>query len=201
MNLITTDMCKAMLGVNSTDYDDLITLYLPIVSADVRRILNNQFNEKTYCDVTEGSDVIENIYDENALSGYVSELSFFENHISRDIGLNNGIEIGRVLQSDALEDGTYITAYDEEYAQVTISQPAIGNADYVRTGVTISMYPTIAKMIMYKISQTNTKVSEQIASKTMSVVSVSYDTNINKRWNYPQQLINDLGAPLQKVGI
>ncbi len=201
MNLITTDTLKTLLGITSTEYDSTFELMIPIVSADVRRILNNQFNETVDCDITSGSNVIENIYDVNALyDSFGNEKRFAKHDYLEDVKLNNGLDIGRVIVSDCFEDETYIVAYDEYNAKVTVSSEATADGDELITSVSIAQFPTIAKMVWYKISQMNSNaINSEVSSKSMGSVSVTYATNINKKWNYPQQLINDLGTPLAKV--
>lgn len=201
MNLITLDTCKALLNVSSTEYDSIFEMMIPIVSADVRRILNNDFNEPVDCDITSGSNVIENIYDVNATyDSLPSEKRFARYGFLNDVKLNNGLNIGRVIVSDSFPDGTYITAYDEYNAQVTVSNEATSDGDQLITSVSIAMLPTIAKMVWYKVGQINTNaITPEVASKSMGGVSVSYVTNVNKKWGYPQQLINDLGTPIARV--
>ena len=105
MSMIKLETVKTILNITTTDYDAQLTLLMPMVENDVRRILNNQFNEKVDCTFESGSTTITNI---------------------RNLKLTNPIEIGRVLQHPSIPDETYITAYDEENGVATISQATTG---------------------------------------------------------------------------
>lgn len=201
MNLITLGTVKTLLNIGTTDFDTQLNLMIPIVSSDVRRILNNQFNEKVDCDITEGSNIIENIYNENALYNSLPNIRRFPNNRYLDeVDLNNGLDIGRVVVSDSFPEETYITDYDAENARATVSNTATADATQLITSVSIALFPTISKMIWFKINGMNSNaVGNEIKSKSMGIVSITFDTNINRKWNYPQNLINDLGTPLAKV--
>lgn len=201
MNLITLGTVKTLLNIGTTDFDTQLNLMIPIVSSDVRRILNNQFNEKVDCDITEGSNIIENIYNENALYNSLPNIRRFPNNRYLDeVDLNNGLDIGRVVVSDSFPEETYITDYDAENARATVSNTATADAIQLITSVSIALFPTISKMIWFKINGMNSNaVGNEIKSKSMGIVSITFDTNINRKWNYPQNLINDLGTPLAKV--
>jgi hypothetical protein len=65
------------------------------------------------------------------------------------------------------------------------------------------MFPTIAKMVWYRISKMSTTdaSAKGIQSESYGSVSITYsDSEINAKYNYPQILIDDLGVPFARVG-
>jgi len=192
--MITLATVKTLLNITTTDYDARLTLLLPMVENDVRRILNNQFNEKVDCTFENGSTTISNLW--NLRSSQTG--SYYPNTPSR---LTNPVEIGRILQHPNIPEETYITAYDEENGIATISQATTGTGDYVITSITYGMLIPIAKMCGFKMGGMTTNVcGGELASKSMGTVSVSYVQHIDKRWGYPMDILRDLGTPIQRVG-
>ena len=192
--MITLATIKALLNITTTDYDARLTLLMPMVENDVRRILNNQFNEKVDCTFENGSTTISNLW--NLRSSQTDR--YFQYTSSK---LTNPVEIGRILQHPNIPEETYITAYDEENGIATISQATTGSGDYVITSITYGMLIPIAKMCGFKLNGMSRQVCDgEIASKSMGTVSVSYVQHIDKRWGYPMDILRDLGTPIQRVG-
>lgn len=192
--MITLATVKTLLNITTTDYDARLTLLMPMVENDVRRILNNQFNERVDCEFQNGSTTISNLW--NLRSSQTNR--YFQNTLSK---LTNPIEIGRILQHPNIPEETYITAYDEENGIATISQATTGAGDYVITSITYGMLIPIAKMCGFKLNGMSRQVCDgEIASKSMGPVSVSYVQHIDKRWGYPMDILRDLGTPIQRVG-
>jgi len=180
--MITLATIKTLLNITTTDYDAQLTLLMPMVENDVRRILNNQFNEKVDCTFENGSTTITNLWNLRSK-------------------LTNPIEIGRILQHPNIPEETYITAYDEENGIATISQATTGEGDYVISSINYGMFIPIAKMAGFKLNGMSRQVCDgEIASKTIGPVSVSYVQHIDKRWGYPMDILRDLGTPIQRVG-
>ena len=193
-NMITLTTVKTLLNITTTDYDAQLTLLLPMVENDVRRILNNQFNERVGCEFENGSTTITNLW--NLRSSQTDR--YFQYTPSR---LTNPIEIGRILQHPNIPEETYITAYDEENGIATISQATTGEGTYVISSINYGMFIPIAKMCGFKLNGMTTKVCDgELASKTIGPVSVSYVQHVDKRWGYPMDIIRDLGTPIQRVG-
>jgi len=192
--MLKLDTIKTLLNITTTDYDAQLTLLIPMVENDVRRILNNQFNEKVDCTFENGSTTISNLW--NLRSSQTDR--YFQNTLSK---LTNPIEIGRILQHPNIPEETYITAYDEENGIATISQATTGAGDYVITSITYGMLIPIAKMVGFKLNGMSRQVCDgELASKSMGPVSVSYVQHIDKRWGYPMDILRDLGTPIQRVG-
>ncbi len=192
--MITLATVKTLLNITTTDYDARLTLLLPMVENDVRRILNNQFNERVDCEFENGSTTITNLW--NLRSSQTAR--YFQNTSSK---LTNPVEIGRVLIHPSIPEETYITAYDEKEGIATISQATTGEGDYVISSITYGMFIPIAKMAGFKLNGMTTKVCDgEIASKTIGPVSVSYVQHVDKRWGYPMDILRDLGTPIQRVG-
>ena len=180
--MITLATVKTLLNITTTDYDARLTLLLPMVENDVRRILNNQFNERVDCEFENGSTTISNLWNPRSK-------------------LANPVEIGRILQHPNIPEETYITAYDEENGIATISQATTGDGDYVISSINYGMLIPIAKMCGFKLNGMSRQVCDgEIASKTIGPVSVSYVQHIDKRWGYPMDILRDLGTPIQRVG-
>ena len=178
--MITLATIKTLLNIITTDYDAQISMLIPMVENDVRRILNNQFNEKVDCVFESGSTTITNIW---------------------NLKLTNPIEIGRVVTHPNIPDETYITAYDEENGVATISQATTGEGTYVISSINYGMFIPIAKMAGFKLNgMTKNVCVGEIASKTIGPVSVSYVQHIDKKWGYPMDILRDLGTPIQRVG-
>ena len=181
--MITLTTIKTLLNITTSDYDAQLNLLMPMVENDVRRILNNQFNEKVDCSFESGSTTITNIW---------------------NLKLANPIEIGRVLQHPSIPDETYITAYDEKNGVATISQATTGAGAYVISSITYGMLVPIARMLGFKLSGMSTSFKNacygEIASKTVGPVSVSYVQHVDKKWGYPMDILRDLGTPIQRVG-
>ena len=188
--MITLAIVKTMLGITTSDYNTQISAMIPIVESDVRRIMGHRFNEKVYCTITEGSD-------ETTLAYLAYEPTY---PITRP-RLDHPVEPGRVIDSAAFPKGTYVLTSEEDGTiDVTFSEDATASSTYIRTSISISQWPTLAKMIWFKISKMNiNKDWNGIQSKLMGPVSVTYATSIDVRWGYPTDLIKDLGTPYQRA--
>ena len=176
LNLVSVEQVKAFLGITVATYDDAINFMIPVVSSDVRRILNTQFNKIYAASFDNTEDVV---------------TSFAE------------LDMGTILVSENLPEGTYITGKNQS-GQYTISETPTDEGDYINPTITIAQLQTIAKMIWYRIDNQNTNVGDdsRVASKSYGPVSISYNTSteINTKWNYPQNLLNDLGVAYANVG-
>ena len=187
LNLISLATVKTQLGLTDTTYDARITAMLPIVSSDVRRILNYNFDSYFPATITDGSAEIDL---------YHGDRRFFE--------LNEPMyfDLGQVIYNPNLPDDTYLQSYNPDTGIFTMSGSATGAGDYVYLGLKVSQWPTVSKMIFYRISKQNTtSVSdEKLSSYSYGPVSKTYaESEINKKWNYPQSLIDDLGTPYVSV--
>ena len=194
--MITLATIKTLLNITTSDYDAQLTLLIPMVENDVRRILNNQFNEKVDCTFESGSTTISNLW--NLRSAQTERYFQYATGVQK---LTNPIEIGRVLQHPSIPDETYITAYDEENGIATLSQETTGEGAYVISSINYGMFIPIAKMAGFKLNGMTKNVCDgEIASKTIGPVSVSYVQHVDKKWGYPMDILRDLGTPIQRVG-
>ena len=192
--MISLSKVKTLLNITTTDYDAQLNMLIPMVENDVRRILNNQFNERVDCEFENGSTTITNLW--NLRPSQTDR--YFQYTSSK---LTNPVEIGRILQHPNIPEETYITAYDEENGIATISQATTGAGDYAITSITYGMLIPIAKMCGFKMGGMSRQVCDgELASKSMGPVSVSYVQHIDKRWGYPMDILRDLGTPIQRVG-
>jgi hypothetical protein len=162
---------------------------IPIVSNDVRRILNTNFDEYTWAIITSGS----------------AEITVGYNY--PDASQNNvytpRFTMGQVIYNENIPDDTYIQSYDPDTAKYTMSANATGSDNYLYPTLVIAQWPAVSKMIWYRIGKlTITSVSEQkYKSIRYGDVSKTFaDSEINSKYDYPQTLINDLGTPYAKTG-
>ena len=186
LNLIGLDTVKAELGLVAITYDTQITAMIPKVSADVRRILNTDYSTYFAADFDSSANTI-GLYD---LDNYLG-------------GVQNVLSMGLVLNHPNLPDDIYIVSYDPDTDLYTLSDTPTGSGEYVYPTVNIAMWSAISKMIWYRIQKsTITAASEKgVKSKSIGSVSVTYtDAEVNKQWDYPQILIDDLGIPFSEVG-
>jgi len=176
INLITLETVKDNLGLSSNEYDTKITNMIPIVSNDVRRILNCQYDTVIPAEIDNGSSIMRVGYE---------------------------IDLGCVLHHPDLPDDTYTVSYDWENAEYTLSDVASADIDYINPTISIGQQAAISKMIYYKISKKTTSDvnRKNIQAESIGTVSYTYAPNeINSQWNYPQALIDDLGVPFAEVG-
>lgn len=191
LNLITLATIKAQLGLTATTYDVALTALIPIVSADVRRILKRFYDIGYACTYSAGS---KDFFTPNSVSRTVNYM------YSQASG--SPVRLGDVLSAPGITADTYIESYDPTTGIYQMSAAATGTGSYVYPTVNVAMWPTIAKMVWYKYSAQNTESAsvKNVASESFGPVSVSYSAGeINKKYNYPQSLIDDLGTPYASV--
>ena len=183
INLISLSNIKTQLGITTSTGDAAITSMIPIVSADIRRILNAQFDEYLSCTVSVGSN---QVLISDMISAYGNPAT---------------LSVGTVIQSTAFAEDTYVTAYDPTTGYYTMSSVAIADATILYPTINICMQPTIAKMVWYKYTQQSVDFDRQdLASESIGGMSFSYaNTEIDKRYDYPSKLIKDLGTPFART--
>lgn len=176
INLISLATVKSQLSIEGTLSDDKITAMIPIVSADVRRILNCQFDREIPADFSVSDKTLEAV---------------------------TGLPLGTVVYHANIPDDTYIESFSSTTFKYTMSETPIGGGSDVNPTINISQWPTISKMIQYRIEGQNVESAsdEKTQSESIGVVTVNYGAGaINKQWNYPQLLIDDLGLPYTEIG-
>ena len=190
LNLITLANCKLQLGIptGNTLYDANITGMIPFVSSDVRRILNASYDTYTPATFASGSALI--YFGENYFPAR-SEMSIPK------------FDLGQVVYAPGIPADTYLYSYDPTTGNYTLSDTPTASGTFVYPTVRIFMFPTIAKMIWYRIQGMSTDDASKkgIQSETYGPVSITYSQKeINSQYNYPNVLIEDLGTPFAKVG-
>jgi hypothetical protein len=176
VNLITLATVKTQLGIGDTTYDTAITAMIPIVSSDVRRILNTEYNKYVTVPITEAS------------ADFISGHEF---------------SMGQVLSGTGITDDTYIVSYNAATLTYTMSAVATADATFFYPTVLIAQWPAISKMIFYKISKqsTTSATDQQLESVRYGNVAKTFsESEINKKYDYPQILIDDLGTPFARTG-
>lgn len=190
LNLITLATVKKYLGITDSAQDTALSLQIPVVSADVRRILNNRFDNYSMAVYTSGS---------TDLNTYAPGVTDFR----KSYGISVPLNMGDVVTGANIPDDTYIVSQDPDTGIYTMSQESTGAGDYIYPSINIAQWPTIAKMVAYRVSK-NTQASageKNVVSKSIGGISVNYgQSEINKQWNYPQTLIDDLGVSYSEVG-
>lgn len=176
LNLITLETVKQQLGISVTTYDDQINAMIPIVSADVRRILNTNYSDYESVTITSGS------------AEFITNTEYI---------------MGQVLSGTGIPDDTYILSYDINTATYTMSANATAAGTLIYPTVLIAQWPTISKMIFYKIDKQDisSATDQQLKSVAYGPVKKEFsDSEINKKYDYPQIYIDDLGTPFARVG-
>lgn len=177
LNLISLSTVKSQLGITASTYDSALTALIPIVSDDVRRILNNRYDKYYAATITAGL----------ASMTWASLCP---------------MKLGTVVYSPALPADTYVKEYDPVTGVHTLSATATASATYIYPTITIAQWPTISKMIWYRYKSQNVNSVDikGVSSESYGPVSVSYsEKEINKKYNYPQVLIDDLGTPYART--
>jgi hypothetical protein len=176
LNLITLATVKTQLGISDTSDDTAIKDMIPIVSADVRRILNCQFDHVIPAEFNDTADTVEAVW---------------------------GLPLGQVVYDTNLPADTYITGFDTTNLVYSISGTPTAEGTEMNLTVNIAQWPAISKMIWYKISKQSKSdaLKTNVKSRSVGPLNVSFsDSEINKQYNYPQILIDDLGAAFADVG-
>lgn len=176
LNLITLDTVKTHLGIGNEDYDSAITAMVPVVSADVRRIMNCEYAEMIFVDITSGST---------------------------EFTSNIELKMGDVLSGTGITSDSYVTDYDYDSDKYTMTNPATSDSDFIYRTINIAMWPAISKMIWYRISKkTTTGIgAKNLQARTIGPLSETFaQSEINSQYDYPQRLIDDLGVPYVVVG-
>lgn len=187
LNLISLATVKSELGLTDSTYDAQITALIPKVSSDVRRILNYNYDVRYSAAFDDSAGTIDI---------YTGEKAFFVQDYKP-------MKPGTVLYHPNIPADTYIVSYDPDTDLYTLSATPTGTGDYIYPTIDIAMWSTISKMIFWRISQTSTDAASErgVSAKSIGTVSVTYsDSEINKQWNYPQPLIDDLGVPYSRIG-
>jgi len=176
INLITLAAVKTHLGLTSTTYDAQITAYLPIVSSDVRRILNEDFRRLLGATYSGGSTIL---------------------------FIGGDVATGQIVTGDGLGDMNYISAYDPWNGTYTLSAAPTASGSWLTPSIMLAQVPTIAKMVWYKISSANVESAgaEKLSSVSYGPVSKVYaPSEINNEFGYPYSLVSDLGYVNARVG-
>ena len=189
LNLITLATVKTQLGISGTDDDTSITAMIPIVSSDVRRILNNNFDRYVVASFSSAAATID--IDYNVTHRYDPYQSV------------EALPVGQVVYHPNISDDTYIESYNPLTGLYTLSETPTDSGDYIYPTLTIAQWSAVSKMIWYRIGKlVKTDVDDQkTSSESYGPVSKTYaESEINRRWNYPQSLIDDLGPSFARVG-
>lgn len=167
LNLMSLEKVKALLGIVGTDHDAELEMFIPIVSADVRRILNDPMDKWIAGDVRANGDLLKT---------------------------TERLDLGQVVYALELPADTYVKSVGS--AGYGLSAKADYGVDKIVPLVNISQWQAIARMVFYRAGNAKPVVAgDKVQSKSIGPVSVSYSLDVNRKWNYPQELLDDLGYP------
>ncbi len=169
LELMSLAKVKAILGLVSTDLDNELSLFLTVVSADVRRILNDPMDRWIAGKIEAGSDLLKT---------------------------SKRLALGSVVFSPELPSDTYVKEITKDGYRLS-EKASLDASQFVPT-INVSQWQAIARMVFYRTS-VPAKAGDKVVRKSMGPVSVSFSADVNKRWNYPQDLIADLGYPRLRV--
>ena len=189
LNLISLASVKLHLGIANSVNDAALSAMIPIVSSDIRRILNCGYDK--YVAATFSASDATIIINSQPLYNQLVNTTFINP------------ELGQVVYHTNIPDDTYLKSYDPITGKYTLSATPTGSGNYVYPSIKIGMFPTIAKMVWYKLSKQNTtdSIPAGIQQETFGPVSITYSQKeINKMYDYPQVLIDDLGKPNVRIG-
>lgn len=205
INLISLETVKTQLGITDNSYDTQITNLIPMISCDIRRILNRNYDRYFFCSYANNSNEFIPTYYQNTYrtNNHFGGLPLDRYGSTRDLVINfPEIKIGDVLQGKGLSVDTYITGYNPETSAYLLSNNTSESGTRLFPTINISMWRTISQMIWYRItSNAQTLATDrQVKSKRVGPTSITYaDSDINTQYNYPQKLINDLGIPFASL--
>lgn len=189
LDIITLATVKTQLGISGTDDDASITAMIPIVSSDVRRILNNNFDQYVVASFSSAAATIDIDYNVSHRYDPYQAVQVFS--------------LGQVIYHPNIPDDTYIQSYNPLTGLYTLSETPTDSGDYIYPTLTIAQWSAVSKMIWYRIGKlVKTDVDDKkVSSESYGPVSKQYsESEINRRWNYPQALIDDLGTPYARIG-
>ena len=189
LDLITLATVKTQLGISGTDDDLSIAAMIPSVSSDVRRILNNNFDRYVVASFSSAAATI--------------DIDYNMTHRYDPYQATEALAVGQVVYHPNIPDDAYIESYNPLTGLYTLSETPTDSGDYIYPTLTIAQWSAVSKMIWYRIGKlVKTDVDDQkTSSESYGPVSKTYsESEINRRWNYPQSLIDDLGPSYAKVG-
>jgi hypothetical protein len=192
INLITLATVKTQLGLTDGTYDAAITAMIPLVSNDIRRILNCNYDIRYVAAFNNSAATI----DFGVTTGGFYNPPF-------DSGSKLPFTLGQVIYHPDIAEDTYLSSYNPDDGLYTMTATPSDTGTWAYPTVQISQWPAISKMIWYKTTVNNTdSVNKEILkSYRVGPISKTYsDSEINKQWDYPQTVLNDLGFPYAEVG-
>ncbi|MCF8012487.1 MAG: hypothetical protein K9L56_14540 [Clostridiales bacterium] len=163
---------KSLLQISDVTYDTLFTVYEPGVTGVVEDITGVHYTQTYTAETTEDKNIItidEEVYDDD-------------------------VYVGATASADNLPSDTLVWDWTAHTITVDKKASASGSCTLTISSVPAGLKLAIAKMVLFDIknSTESTANSGSIASKSMSVLSVSYDKNnsIDSRYGYPKTLIS-----------
>lgn len=162
---------KSLLQISDATYDTLFSVYEPVVAGVIEEITGVRFALSYTAKTTENSNIVsvtEELYDDDIFAG-------------------------ATVSGNNLPDDTLVWDWTVHTLTVDKKATATGSDTITVSAVPTGLQLAVAKMVMFDIknSTVSTANSGSIASKSMGVLSVSYDKNnaIDSRYGYPKTLI------------
>lgn len=200
--IITLAQVKTYLGIVSSDYDDAINRYIPIVDARVKAICKNDFNMLVIGNTTDTSAVIpivESYYD------YYYPYQVTSVNINQPIkpeDIQEYINAGDQVTGTGIPAGAYVLTVDDDpdyiSPRMTISDNATADGTGIKLyiGMNIAYLPLVAKGVFWMIGQENTTMpTNSASSERMGPASVSYgagDQAIDNKYGMPGWFVKGL---------
>lgn len=162
---------KSYLQISDSTYDTLFAIYEPIIQELIEKITGKRFGVSYTVSTSENSNILtttEEVYDDDVYAG-------------------------ASLSCDNLPDDTLL--YDWNAHSITVDKKATttGSATLTVSIVPEALKLIASKMILFDIKGSTVTQANKggIASKSMGLVSVSYDKNnsIDPKYGYPRSLI------------
>lgn len=173
--VLDRESVKTYLQISDTTYDDLIDIYLPIVSEDIEGICNQCFVKEYEGTITSGSLIITDI-----VLGTVSK---------------------NWLVSSNDYDNAKIT--DADLDEYTLTVDAEATTSEEDTAIYINQFPiakrvVASQMVAFQITKNsgiNTVKNGAVTSKSLPPLSITYDTNdvsLKSGFGYPSYIVSSL---------
>lgn len=178
MQVISLAKVKTFLGLTDDTQDAKIAAVLPVLDAKVKEICKNNFERQLLCKTVAGSRIVE-------LYGVVSYRNGYIQFPGPELRkLMKSLPTGTQIAGDGIPADSYIEAVD--YSGVSHDETVVPsftiNAEatesstsvYLKAGISISHWPTLAKGVQYLINGQTTSIADDTwKSKSFGPVSIT----------------------------
>ncbi len=161
---------KKYLQLTDDSLEPLFLTYEPVVESDVSEITKKIFNQEFDVSFSKNSTVLNGEY-------------FY----------NQDLFVGAEIQGTGIPSNTRLYNWDLSTLVIDKYTTQDNSTTITVNPVPVALKLTLAKMVLFQI-KTNTEtesLKQGLSSKSMSVVSVTYNTDkaLDNRWDYPKNLV------------